>query len=161
MGSKHKQVSAEQVEAEAYKAGDLEQEAESAEQVEADRQEAGQVGAEVVADATGSIRLAIMEALGAGVSVGEIKRAVTESLGDAGKAAHGNLVRLVPGVKWDALKTPQARGILECLEAAGGEMNRKDLEEQLGGFISTRQSTARIFAYYKGKLVDGGYITIE
>ena len=57
---------------------------------------------------------------------------------------------------------PQARRILECLEAAGGDgMTRSQLLEAMSAVVETRQPIDRILTYYEKALVESGTVTIE
>jgi predicted Zn-ribbon and HTH transcriptional regulator len=83
---------------------------------------------------------------------------------DTEKAPRLSLVTLkrMPKEGKEEDKLPkQAATILEVLHAKGGKMTTDKLFNALEGKIETAQPIARIYAFYRKRLIDGGFIVVS
>ena len=56
---------------------------------------------------------------------------------------------------------PQAFGIFRTLEAARGSMTIAALKAEMPKRVKTKQSTSRIWLYYRDALVKAGFISVK
>lgn len=61
----------------------------------------------------------------------------------------------------DKKLAPQAKVILDTLEAAGGPLTKSQLLESLQGKIQTVQPVERILAFYQKCLIEGNYMSMQ
>ena len=61
----------------------------------------------------------------------------------------------------DASLAPQAAGILAALKRLGGSATPAALEEKMKSTVKTKQSTTRIWLYYRDGLVKNGYVAVK
>lgn len=70
-------------------------------------------------------------------------------------------VKLLREPKEGEKLAPQALGIIACLKANGRGMPTNVLVEKLNSHVTTKQPTGRIWQYYRGDLIDQGYISVQ
>lgn len=91
-----------------------------------------------------------------------------QATGDGEKAAEGVVVEKKASVSrnhYELLQTPekgpkQMLGICEALKALGGSADHDTFMDEIPKHIETRQQAARVFQFYRARLVEGNYVKI-
>lgn len=98
----------------------------------------------------------------AGKSAGLAKAAAARKQKAAERKSRleNQIIHLKKMASEDELPT-QAIGILKCLKAGSGKLVASTLVERLGSYIETKQSPMAIWSFYRARLIDNGYVTVE